>query len=173
MKRFVLLLLLLLVAPSAEAVGFRTIKDLEALREAGFDFSYSRDSDSEKVFTLDIVVPKKLEFESGGDDIVKPFESLAMLQAPGEIEEEAEFLTGPSAQFGLSTYMEKDGRRSCRCRLLDANAETSYIAISFAHPPTEDGGDWPLIVYVPVASLVEQLKAEMAAKAEPIGEGGG
>lgn len=162
MRPFIPALLLLLLAPVCEAVGIRVQGDLKVLRESGFDFEYSAFLSSKSVFALTLRAPGEFEFDSGGDVLVKPFAGVSFVQTANKVKAGPKLLGAPSSRFALQTGKAKDGCHECRCRVLVANAATSYLVVAFMHARKDGGGDWPLLVYIPVSKLIEQLSAEEA-----------
>ncbi len=155
MKWLACLLLALSVSLPCQAVSNRVIDDIGQLRELGFDFATSWGSRN-GMFSFVVTAPRHFDTGQGGN---KPLSGISFVQTAESVEHGPKLLGASGSRFRLFSWESSDGRHQSKITVLTRNATDSYIVVHFVRPVS---GDWPMVIYVPVDSIIRQLEAEHA-----------
>ena len=154
MKALLASLIFFSIATTCPGVGNRVIEDLTALRRIGFEFTGMAAPTPDTV-SFDLTVPPELLV---AEDIgTKPFAGISLVEFKKHVEPGPQLIGAHSSQEVLESRKSEDGHLVARVTVRLSKLETSCLAVSFVHPGE---GQWPMLIHVPVAALVKQLKAE-------------
>lgn len=157
MKNFISAIILILAfSPSIKAVSNEVFEDIKSLRKIGFEL-INFDQEPKGVTSFTLIVPKEFAYKDGENLYEKPFSGVSFIQTLNKVKHGPMLIGSPSSHFKLQGRKNEEGRYQYKLTVLESNVETSYIAVSFVH---DGGGDWPMIVHIPLSSIFKQLEAE-------------
>jgi hypothetical protein len=154
MKTLIPLILFLGIVQSAFGVGNRVIKDLEELKALGFEFVLRSDN-SDEVASLIVTSPKQFD---GGEDVgIKPFGSVSYMQTKEPTADGPALIGARASEFPLYTNVSKNGGHECRFTVLPIHLKNGYLEVTYMRGTS---GDWPMLIHIPIAHLIEQIKKQ-------------
>ena len=162
MKSLIATLILFLSLPCF-AVSNRVIEDLKELKKIGFEITHIWQRE-EGVISFNFVSPSKFTFDSGDTEYTKPFSGISYMRTLKPPNEGPGLLGAAASYFHLSTRAREDHKHECRITLLTSDVAQCFFAVSFVRA---EGGTWPMIIHIPVAKLLKQIKAEQGGADQP------
>jgi hypothetical protein len=148
-------LIIFAVATNCFGVGNRVFESLEELRKIGFEFTETGIPPSEPLFSFEFKVPK--EFKIGDEIGSKPFAGVAFIDTVETVEHGPRLIGSPATRLPIETRKTKDGHHESCVTVHSARLENCYIEVMFVH---DESGQCPMLVHVPIAAIVQQLKGE-------------
>jgi hypothetical protein len=161
MKAFLPAAVILCGATSAHGVSNRVFENLEALEKAGFAFT-AAESPARGEFAFGLGIPKG--FHVGGEAGTKPFSGISLMQTKHKVEHGPLHIGADGTHVPLKIRKTDDGHHETKVRFPLSDLERLYLVISFAYPGNRD---WPVLIHVPLASVVKQLEARQAVTRPP------
>ena len=153
MRAFFSAAIVLCVTTTCHAVSNRVLESLEDLAKIGFVFT-AEDKPVQDAVTFRARIPR--EFKISDDVGTKPFSSVSLMQLDEKVEHGPKLIGAPGSHTPLESQKTKDGCHETKVSVPLAKAGMSYLVITFAY---QNNADWPMLVHVPVSSIVKQLKA--------------
>lgn len=159
MKTLISLTFVLCLIQTAFGVSNRVIERLEELKAMGFEF-VMLDNETKELISLRITSPK--QFNTGVDFGIKPFNGIAFIQTIENVERGSSLIGALSSRFPLESRVGEDERHECSISILPHSIKNGYLEVSFIR---DLSGDWPMLIHIPIASLINQLTAVQQAGA--------
>lgn len=160
MKALLTATVVLCVTTSSHAVSNRVFENVESLEKIGFVFT-ADEKPVQDTISFRVRVPKEFKID---DDIgTKPFSNIALLHLDKKVEHGPELIGAKGSHIPIESEKKEDGHREAKISVPVSKAEMSYLVISYAY---SNNADWPMLIYIPVASIAKQLQARKDAPAE-------